>query len=291
MAAGVGALRLLGCLAVCLWMCGCETGSHAGASSATGATTSATVTGSSPPARPSEDEAPIHLRVRIGTSVRGRALWAYWRGDGDAGRRLLVVGCIHGDEPAGIPVAGRLLRLPPPPQSVLVVVPDLNPDGVAAATRTNADGVDLNRNFPYRWQPMGSPGSLHYAGPRPLSEPESRAAAALILRLQPTVSVWFHQALDLVDKSGGRASVERRFARLADLSLARLPRYPGSVSGWENHRLASGTAFVVELPGGQLTGAGVARFADAVDDLMAPSTTTLSGEPLLRVGAADGAPG
>src|SRR5689334_6904046 len=120
MAAGAGALRLLGCVVVCLWMCGCESGSRA-APSGRGSTTSATAAGSSAPAQPSEDEAPIHRRVRIGTSVQGRALWAYWRGDGDAGRRLLVVGCIHGDEPAGIPVAHRLLRLPPPVQSVMVV--------------------------------------------------------------------------------------------------------------------------------------------------------------------------
>jgi protein MpaA len=194
-------------------------------------------------------------------------LWAYWRGDVDALRRLLVVGCIHGDEPAGIAVARLLLRLPVPDEAALVIVPDLNPDGVATQARTNADGVDLNRNFPYRWRSIGHPGTLHYAGPAALSEPESRAAAKLVMRLRPTISIWFHQALDLVDESGGQLVVERRFARLAGLPLARLPRYPGSVAGWENHRMPGGTAFVVELPPGRLTHAGGGRVADAVDDL------------------------
>jgi protein MpaA len=214
-----------------------------------------------------EDERRAHSRALIGRSVRGRPLWAYWRGDPDARRRLLVVGCIHGDEPAGVPVARRLESLPGPTEAVLVIVPDLNPDGVTAGTRTNAHGVDLNRNFPYAWRPIGEPGSLHYSGPARLSEPESRAGATFIRRLRPTVSIWFHQALGLVDRSGGRVAVERTFARLAGLPLARLPRYPGSVTGWENHRFLGSTAFVVELPAGRLTGAGVARYADAVRDL------------------------
>ena len=227
--------------------------------------------GSSPTADRSagqtEDERAAHSRVRIGTSVRGRPLWAYWRGDRDALQRLFVVGCIHGDEPSGIPVAHRLMRSPAPTEAAVVIVPDMNPDGVAAGTRTNADGVDLNRNFPTRWRPIGHPGTLHYSGPAPLSEPESGAVAALILRLKPTISIWFHQALDLVDESGGNVAVERRFARLAGLRLARLPRYPGSAAGWENTNLRGGTAFVVELPPGRLPPSDVARFADAVDDL------------------------
>src|SRR5213596_3394719 len=113
--------------------------------------------------------------LMLGRSWQGRPIEAVEVGN-RSGTRVLVVGCIHGNETAGIAIARALDRLAPPDLD-LWVVPDLNPDGVAAGTRQNAHGVDLNRNFPWRWRPMGVRGDL-YSGPRPLSEPEARAARA-----------------------------------------------------------------------------------------------------------------
>jgi len=206
-------------------------------------------------------------RVYLGRSVNGRRVYAVKVGDLDNPRSVLVVGDIHGNESAGIPVARALASSPPRRESLIVVIKDLNPDGVAAGIRQNAHGVDLNRNFPYRWRPLGSPGDLQYSGPHPLSEPEARIAHSLILRARPRVTIWFHQPLGLVDESGGSIVVERRFSRLTGLPLRRLTRYPGSAAGWQNHRLPGTTAFVVELPAGRLSSAGVARYAAAVRTL------------------------
>jgi protein MpaA len=186
-------------------------------------------------------------RVLLGHSVAGRPIVAFELGDPRSRVRELVVGCIHGNESAGIAVAERLAAAKRPAGVDLWVVPDLNPDGVAADTRGNADGVDLNRNFPFEWRPLSG---LFNSGSHALSEPESRIAARLILRLRPRVSIWFHQHLDVVDESGGDVAVERRFAQRTGLPLARLTRYPGSVASWENAQLPGSTAFVVELPAG-----------------------------------------
>lgn len=201
--------------------------------------------------------APVRRYV-LGRSVEGRPIVAFEVGAGNA-RRELVVGCIHGNETAGIAVARRLEHASPTGLD-LWIVPVLNPDGMAAGTRGNARGVDLNRNFPWRWKRLGGP---VYSGARPLSEPESKIAYRLIRRLRPQVAIWFHQPLGVVDESGGSKAVERRFASAVGLPLARLAREPGSVVGWENHILPKSTAFVAELPEGRLSPADVDRFAQA----------------------------
>jgi murein peptide amidase A len=200
----------------------------------------------------------------LGLSVRRRPVYAGELRAPTVRRSVLVVGCIHGNETAGVAVARALTRTVPVAGVDLWVVPDLNPDGVAAGTRQNADGVDLNRNFPWRWRPLGPRGTPQYAGPRPLSEPESRIAHRLILRLRPAVTIWFHQPLALVDESGGSVAIERRFARVAHLPLRRLTRYPGSAASWQDGRLPHTTAFVVELPPGPAPPAAVARYVRAV---------------------------
>lgn len=199
-------------------------------------------------------------RSVVGHSVQGRAIVAVQSGEPDAPERVLVIGCVHGNEAAGIRVARRLIGAPAPHGAALWVVPSLNPDGVAADTRGNVHGVDLNRNFPFDWRPLGG---LEYSGAHSLSEPESRAARRLIMRIQPDITIWFHQPLDLVDRSGGDGAIERRFSQLAGLPLVQLRRYPGSASSWQNHALPASTAFVVELPSA-VSGALVGRAAGAV---------------------------
>jgi protein MpaA len=213
------------------------------------------------------EQALTHRRVVIGASVQGRPIFAVERGSPTAPFSLVVVGCIHGDEPAGIAIA-RAVESQLPTSSVnLWVIDDLNPDGVSAGTRQNADGVDLNRNFPYDWQPIGRPGDEQYSGAGPLSEPEARAAASFLDRVRPSVTIWFHQHGDVVDLSGGSTIIETRFARMIGLPVARLTRYPGSVASWENHRYAHSTAFVVELPAGPARPALVRRALAAIDSL------------------------
>lgn len=208
---------------------------------------------------PAASPGAVTHRFVLGRSVDGRAIVGYEAGDADSRRRELVVGCIHGNEAAGVAIA-RKLEAASPPGLDLWIVPLLNPDGLVAHTRGNADGVDLNRNFPWLWRPLGG---MFDSGSRPLSEPESRIAYRLIRRLRPQVSIWFHQHLDVVDESGGTVAVEDRFADLAGLRLVRLTREPGSAVGWQNHSFPRATAFVVELPAGRLSARTVGRLAHA----------------------------
>jgi protein MpaA len=218
--------------------------------------------------RPARSEVPVRKKIALGTSVQGRPIVALLLGDPDASRPLLVVGAIHGDEPAGIAIARDLSNDPPPRAGLLVTIPDLNPDGVAAGTRQNARGVDLNRNFPWHWRRLEHVGDPQYSGPHPLSESESRIAHRLILHRRPRIAVWFHQPLALVDESGGNRRVEASLAHLIHLPLRRLMRYPGSAVSWQDHRLPGTTAMVVELPSGKLSPRAVERDSDAIRTLL-----------------------
>ena len=130
---------------------------------ATVATASALATPASAPATPASAPATPTRTIVIGHSVKGRRIIAIARGPSDARRKILVVGCIHGNECAGLAIISALERSPVAEGVQLWLVPEMNPDGTAADTRQNADGVDLNRNFPYQWQPVSDP--TYYSGP------------------------------------------------------------------------------------------------------------------------------
>jgi murein peptide amidase A len=204
----------------------------------------------------------------VGHSVQGRRIVAHELGDPAAARKVLVVGCLHGNECAGIAVVNRLRRLGPLEGVDLWLVPDANPDGHRARTRGNAHGVDLNRNFPHRWKRLRG---VFYSGPRPASEPETRALMGLIRQLRPAVTIWFHQHLNMVVLTRRNPGLERRFARLAGLRAGYLPPYRGTATGWSNANFPGTTAFVVELPAGSLTATATARVARAVRIVAAPA--------------------
>src|SRR3954451_2645509 len=74
------------------------------------------------------------------------------------GARVLVVGSIHGNEPAGIAIVRALERWYP--NADLWLVPTLTPDGLARGTRQIAHGIDMNRSCAAAWRPFGPPCSF-----------------------------------------------------------------------------------------------------------------------------------
>ncbi|HYN51720.1 MAG TPA: DUF2817 domain-containing protein [Thermoleophilaceae bacterium] len=197
----------------------------------------------------------------IGRSSQGRPIRALRVGSARARVKLLVVGSVHGNERAGEAVIGRLRRLRPPRGTALWLIEQANPDGAAANTRHNANAVDLNRNFPYRWREQDG---VYESGSGPASEPETLALQRFVERERPRVTLWYHQALSMVVKSTGDPVLERRYSRASGLPRRALPAYHGTATSWQNTSFAGDSAFVVELPGGALARAGAQRHAAAV---------------------------
>ena len=182
-----------------------------------------------PSASPSASVAATCLRVVVlGYSVQHRAITACERGT-PAGVSLLVVGNLHGDEQLGLGVVARLRAMPVPAGVDLWLVSTANPDGTAARRRTNAHGVDENRNFPYHWASSAT------SGPRVLSEPETQALATFLTTYRPHTVLIFHSPLDAVDYSEGADPGSVRYLAAATGFPARtLGARPGELSGWYN---------------------------------------------------------
>ncbi|XVX21580.1 M14 family zinc carboxypeptidase [Actinomycetota bacterium] len=149
-----------------------------------------------------DTNAAVPAPVRIGTSVRGRAINAYRIGDPTAVRKRVIIGQLHGNEKAGYKAAWQLINTSRPTGLDIWVIPTANPDGYAANTRGNARGVDINRNFSKYWAYVYRPGSGYYQGPAPWSEPETRAVRDFLNRVRPWEAAIYHQPLYGIDRYG-----------------------------------------------------------------------------------------
>ncbi len=182
------------------------------------------------------------------------------------GTSILVIGVIHGDEAAGVAVLRDLMTLPVPDGIDLWLVESMNPDGQAADRRTNAHLVDLNRNFPHLWAPLGEPGNGQYSGPSAASEPETQAIVTLVEQIQPTLVIWYHQDLFRIAPGTGRAGeIRRRYAALTGLPVVTITggTYTGTAASWARNQLPDGIPFIVEL-GPTLTDTEARTHAEAV---------------------------
>jgi protein MpaA len=194
-----------------------------------------------------EESAPpravVERRV-IGTSVAGRPIRA-WRLGEPGKRRVVLISTMHGNEPHTRQILtslrdGRRIR-----GIDLWVIPTYNPDGLVRHSRRNAHGVDLNRNYPHDWVDLDG---NYESGPRPASEPETRAMMRFLRRIDPVRLISFHQPLNGVDFDTKDSRFARRLARALRLPRTRLDcggLCHGTMTGWFNARF-KGAALTVE---------------------------------------------
>lgn len=151
---------------------------------------------------------PVLEKRIIGYSVKHRPIVAYHLGNPRYKRTSVILGQMHGDEPAGIRVVNSLVMSTSSIEGTnLWVIPTMNPDGNARHTRQNAHKVDLNRNWPDNWRHLTG---QYYSGPRVLSEPETRAVHTFLRKIRPHYLVSLHQPLRGVDATDG-ARLDKAF--------------------------------------------------------------------------------
>ena len=174
--------------------------------------------------------------------------------------RVLLIGGTHGDELSAVSITFRWLQrlLEQPDQRFhWRIAPLVNPDGLldGRPARTNANGVDLNRNMPSEdwareahewWARKTQRNPRRYPGPLPLSEPESQWLHDEIAAFRPDVIVSLHAPYNNVDFDGPPDGPER----LGSLQLKYLGTFPGSLGrfGAENNL----PIVTIELPSARI---------------------------------------
>jgi len=181
----------------------------------------------------------------IGTSVDDRPIACITLGCGE--EVILFIASIHGDESAGTPLLHDLAAwFRDRPQLLdgrkLLLIPEANPDGMAADRRTNSNGIDLNRNFP-----SDNRTNNRRYGLRPLSEPEAAAIAKMIRLHAPQRIVSLHEPVGCIDYDGPAHLLAAHMATHCDLPVGKLGTRSGSLGTWAGEDLKI-PIITVELP-------------------------------------------
>lgn len=209
---------------------------------------------------------------------------------------MLVIGGIHGDELSSASVALHWIGLAQaaPSQTHWRFIPALNPDGLFSrpSRRVNANGVDLNRNFPtpnwkreapFYWAKQTRKDPRRWPGKLPLSEPESKFIVEEMQRFKPNLIVSIHAPYGLLDFDGPLAPP----VRLGRLYLDQVGIYPGSLGNYGG--VHKGMPVVtIELPSALKTPSDAEMQRMWLDlrrwmgERMGPSATALAPVPAAR---------
>lgn len=182
-----------------------------------------------------------HSCRTFGCSVGNIPLKIYEPETGSAS--ILLLGAMHGDENLGSILLSECLRKLQAEELKAAVILSVNPDGILAGTRGNANGVDLNRNYPtanwqadpvfYRNRPDEPQNIALRPGAEPASEPETQALIKLIHNLTPRLIVSFHGFLACVDDPLA-LDISKDIADRTNMELVADVGYetPGSFGSW-----------------------------------------------------------
>jgi murein peptide amidase A len=167
-----------------------------------------------------------HTVQTIGFSKEGRAIQAYFFGNGS--QTVLFMGAIHGNEKSAKYIMDNWItdleaKAPTiPADKQVVVIPVVNPDGFYKYGRTNANGVNLNRNWQtYNWtkDPETAPGKIEpgIGGPSAMSEVETQILARFTLSVSPRIVATYHSQGRLVNSNdvGLALPLGQRYAQMA----------------------------------------------------------------------------
>lgn len=144
-------------------------------------------------------------REWIGKSVNGT--YIELEKFGIEGKKILIIGGVHGHpERQSVDFCNalsiKLQEMRSPLYCRIFLISHLNPDSIhVEGKQTNANGIDLNRNFPSANQHLTDKEGKNKGG-YALSEPESRIIFDLVMSEKPDLIITIHQLYACIDYDG-----------------------------------------------------------------------------------------
>lgn len=151
----------------------------------------------------------------------------------EKGNCILIIGVVHGDEPQGEFLINNYLAKTVEPPKNLLFIPSLNPDGQQLETRTNANEVDINRNFPTENWELGER-NRYFGGEKPASEVETRFVIDIIEKYMPKLIITLHTPFKIVNFDGEAREISEKIAEIFNYPVEESIGYPtpGSFGTW-----------------------------------------------------------
>jgi protein MpaA len=184
---------------------------------------------SEPGVASSHSESVARTEVKIvGYTKRNTPIKGFYVGEGK--KYVMVLGAIHGNEPSSASVvesfASVIARSDAIKDLTIIVIPVVNPDGLRSQTRTNDNGVDVNRNFPATNWKAESKGARYYPGAKPSTEPETRAIIELIQKSPPALIISVHAPFHCVNWDGPAQKIAEVMAQASGYPVCADIGYP-----------------------------------------------------------------
>ena len=163
---------------------------------------------------------------------------------GEPPKRVLMIGGIHGDELTSVSITFQWMRKLEKEKEQPFhwrIIPSSNPDGLLnkPSSRTNGNGVDLNRNFPTEdwdskaqayWFKRAHKDPRRYPGKKASSEIETRWLLEQIESFKPDAIVSIHAPYGILDYDGPEDPPPPK--QFGYLRLQPLGVYPGSLGNY-----------------------------------------------------------
>ncbi len=151
---------------------------------------------------------------------------------GNQNAKTLIIGVFHGDEPQGAYLINEYIKIHNPQN--LLFIPCLNPDGMQKNKRTNANGVDLNRNFPTKnWGKNEGENATcddsntdYYGGKSAGSEIETQFLIDTIRVFKPQLILTLHAPYKIVNYDGPAQEIAQQISNIINYPIEASIGYP-----------------------------------------------------------------